>query len=61
VHGTHDGDVASEDGVHAAERIPGAEPYWMDRDDHLGSWLGPAAEQAQAAVRGFLHRHASQR
>jgi pimeloyl-ACP methyl ester carboxylesterase len=60
VHGTHDGDVPFEDGVHAAEHIPGAERYWMDGDDHLGFWLGPAAEQAQVEVRGFLHRHSPQ-
>jgi pimeloyl-ACP methyl ester carboxylesterase len=58
VHGTHDGDVPFADGMHAADRIPGAERYWMDRDDHLGFWLSPAAEAAQAAAREFLHRHA---
>jgi pimeloyl-ACP methyl ester carboxylesterase len=56
VHGTHDGDVPLEDGVHAAERIPGAERYWMDGDDHLGFWLGQAAGPAQATVRDFLQR-----
>jgi pimeloyl-ACP methyl ester carboxylesterase len=56
VHGTHDGDVAFEDGVHAVERVPGAERYWMNGDDHLGFWLGPAAGRAQATVRGFLQR-----
>jgi pimeloyl-ACP methyl ester carboxylesterase len=58
VHGTQDGDVPFEDGLHAAERIPGAERYWMERDDHLGFWLSPAAGQAQGAVREFLRRHA---
>ena len=36
VHGTQDGDVPFEDGVHAAETVPGAEHHWMEHDDHLG-------------------------
>jgi pimeloyl-ACP methyl ester carboxylesterase len=58
VHATQDGDVPFADGTSAAARIPGAERYWMERDDHLGFWLSPAAGTAQAAVRDFLLRHA---
>ncbi|MER7500619.1 alpha/beta hydrolase [Nonomuraea pusilla] len=58
VHGTQDGDVPFEHGRSAAERIPGARRYWMEQDDHLGFWLGPAASRAQAAARAFLRGHA---
>ncbi|MEU4835834.1 alpha/beta hydrolase [Streptosporangium sp. NPDC023615] len=57
IHGTQDGDVPFEQGRFAAERIPGAQRYWMERDDHLGFWLGPRAGQAQEAARAFLRRH----
>jgi pimeloyl-ACP methyl ester carboxylesterase len=56
VHGTQDGDVPFENGVHAAERIPGAQRYWMEGEDHLGFWLSPAAGAAQAAVTDFLQQ-----
>ncbi|GGT04333.1 alpha/beta hydrolase [Planobispora rosea] len=58
VHGTQDGDVPFGHSEFAAERIPGASRYWMQREDHLGFWLGPRARQAQAAVGTFLRRHA---
>lgn len=57
VHGTRDGDVPFGDGLHAADHISRAERYWMRDDDHLGFWLGPAAEQAQARVAEFLVGH----
>jgi pimeloyl-ACP methyl ester carboxylesterase len=57
VHGTQDGDVSFEDGMHASERVPGAERYWLEGDDHLGFWLSPASGSAQAAVRDFLRQH----
>lgn len=58
IHGTRDGDVPFDHGEHAAGRIPGAEPYWMVRDDHLAFWLSPEAGLAQAVARAFLRRHA---
>jgi hypothetical protein len=48
--------VPFENGVHAAERIPGAQRYWMEGEDHLGFWLSPAAGAAQAAVTDFLQQ-----
>ncbi|MEO3873770.1 alpha/beta hydrolase [Nonomuraea sp. B12E4] len=57
-HGELDGDVSFDHGEYAAERIPGAEHYWMDDEDHLGFWLSPKAEQPQAVARAFLRRHA---
>ncbi|MFL5704295.1 MAG: alpha/beta fold hydrolase [Ktedonobacteraceae bacterium] len=60
VHGTLDGDVPFADGVYAAERIPGAQHYWMVNEDHLGFWLSPDAAQAQQVVITFLQQHASQ-
>ncbi len=57
VHGTHDADVKFYDGVYAYEHIPGAERYWMEQGFHLGFWLNPGAEEAQAAVLSFLKRH----
>jgi pimeloyl-ACP methyl ester carboxylesterase len=61
VHGTQDGDVPFEDGVHAAGQIPGAQHHWMEDDDHLGFWLSPAAGDAQAVARRFLLHHSSGR
>ncbi|GAB2469007.1 alpha/beta hydrolase [Streptosporangium sandarakinum] len=58
IHGTQDGDVPFAHAESAARRIPGAELYRMERDDHLGFWLGPSATRAQAAARTFLRRHA---
>ncbi|GGL24347.1 alpha/beta hydrolase [Planomonospora parontospora subsp. antibiotica] len=58
IHGTQDGDVPFDHGEFAAARIPRAERHWMERDDHLGFWLSPAADRAQAAARAFLRRHA---
>ncbi|GII43526.1 alpha/beta fold hydrolase [Planotetraspora phitsanulokensis] len=58
IHGTQDGDVPFGHGESAAERIPRAERYWMEHDDHLGFWLSPEASRAQAAARDFLQRHA---
>lgn len=58
VHGTQDGDVPFAHGQFAAERIPGAQRYWMQHDDHLGFWLSPQASRAQAVARGFLRQHA---
>ena len=57
VHGTRDGDVPFENGLHAAERVQGAEHHWMVEDDHLGFWLSPAAGTAHAEVSEFLGRH----
>jgi pimeloyl-ACP methyl ester carboxylesterase len=54
VHGTQDGDVPFEEGLYAADQISRAERYWMQEDDHLGFWLGPTAELAQARVADFL-------
>ncbi|MGC5013751.1 hypothetical protein ACLQ2R_23565 [Streptosporangium sp. DT93] len=59
IHGTRDGDVPFDHGKAAAERIPGARPYRMENDDHLGFWLGPGAGRGQATARAFLRRHAS--
>ena len=58
IHGTQDGDVPFDHGEFAAERIPGAQRHWMERDDHLGFWLSPAASQVQAVARAFLRQHA---
>ncbi|WP_203942359.1 alpha/beta fold hydrolase [Planotetraspora thailandica] len=58
IHGTQDGDVPFDHGESAAQRIPGAERYWMEHGDHLGFWLSPEASQAQAAARQFFLRHA---
>jgi pimeloyl-ACP methyl ester carboxylesterase len=55
VHATQDADVPFENGLNAYERIPGAQRFWMERDDHLGFWLSPAADSAQDAARVFLH------
>ncbi|MDP4014651.1 MAG: alpha/beta hydrolase [Candidatus Nanopelagicales bacterium] len=57
VHGTHDADVKFYDGVYAYEHIPGAERFWVEEGSHLGFWLSPHAEEAQAAAREFLTRH----
>ncbi|MCE7984402.1 MAG: alpha/beta hydrolase [Caldilinea sp. CFX5] len=61
IHGAEDADVPFADGVYAYEQIPGAQRYWMAHEDHLGFWLSPAAEQAQAVAKSFLQRHAPDR
>ncbi|MEU8363107.1 alpha/beta hydrolase [Nonomuraea sp. NPDC048882] len=58
IHGRQDGDVSFDHGEYAAERIPGAQHYWMENEDHLGFWLSPRADQSQAVVRTFLRQHA---
>lgn len=57
VHGTHDADVKFWDGVYAYESIPGAERRWIEYGSHLGFWVSPGADEAQAAAAGFLERH----
>lgn len=61
LHGTLDGDVPFENGLYAAEHIPGAEHYWMEDEDHFGFWLSPQAEEVQAIARAFLIRHSPAR
>jgi pimeloyl-ACP methyl ester carboxylesterase len=58
IHGTHDADVKFYDGVYAYEHIPGAERFWIEEGSHLGFWISPHSEEAQAAARDFLERHA---
>ncbi|MEV0592154.1 alpha/beta fold hydrolase [Nonomuraea cavernae] len=58
IHARQDGDVPLDHGEFAAGRIPHAEPYWIEHDDHLGFWLSPKASQSQAAARTFLRQHA---
>jgi pimeloyl-ACP methyl ester carboxylesterase len=58
IHGTHDADVKFSDGVYAYEHIPRAERYWIEEGDHLGFWLSPYAEPAQACARAFLQKYA---
>ncbi|MCF8034149.1 MAG: alpha/beta hydrolase [Desulfarculaceae bacterium] len=57
VHGTHDADVKLYDGVYAHEHIAGSERFWIEEGSHLGFWLSPNAEKAQAAAKEFLARH----
>lgn len=59
VHGTQDGDVPFAHAAHAATQIPGARLHPMPDDEHLGFWLSPRSEDAQGAVRAFLHEHQS--
>lgn len=58
IHGTLDADVKFYDGVRAYEHIKGASHYWLEGADHLGFWLSPEAEKAQAFALDFLKRHA---
>ncbi|MEV5413476.1 alpha/beta hydrolase [Thermopolyspora sp. NPDC052614] len=58
IHGTQDGDVTFDHHEFAAQRIPGAERYRMEHEDHLGFWLSPEGSRAQAVARDFLRKHA---
>jgi pimeloyl-ACP methyl ester carboxylesterase len=60
IHGTLDADVKFYDGVRAAERITGAEHYWIESGDHLAFWLSPEASKAQAYALSFLKHHVGQ-
>jgi 3-oxoadipate enol-lactonase len=56
LHGTEDRVIAPANAEIVAGRIPGAELVWIGGAGHVYNWEQPA--RADAAVLGFLRRHA---
>ncbi|WP_320056367.1 alpha/beta hydrolase [Desulfuromonas thiophila] len=57
VHGTADGDVPTEDALHAADEIIDSELYWVDEGTHVFS-LSPNSQSTLNHILEFLREHA---